>query len=52
MVNSQNNATAGLYAFGQADHEFINLIANDGSAPPLAQSQRPTGQMVAGFVED
>jgi len=51
-VNSQHNATAGFYGFGQADYEFINLIANDGSAPPLAQSQRPTGQMEAGFLED
>jgi len=52
LVNTQHAATAGLYAFGQADHEFVNLIANDGSAPPLAQSQRPTGHLEAGFLED
>ena len=52
VTNSQHNATAGLYIFGQADHEFINLIANDGSAPSLAQSQSPTGQLEAGFLED
>ena len=51
-INSQHNATAGLYGFGQADSEFVNLLANDGSAPPMAQSQRSTGQMEAGFLED
>ncbi len=52
LVNTQHAATAGLYAFDQADHEFVKLIANDGSAPPLAQSQRPTGHLEAGFLED
>ena len=52
IVNSRNTATAGLYVFAQADHEFINLISNDASAPPMAQSQRPTGQLEAGFLED
>ena len=52
LVNTQHAATAGLYAFGQADHEFVNLIANDGSAAPLFQSQRPTGHLEAGFLED
>lgn len=52
LVNTQHAATAGLYAFGQADHEFVNLIANNGSVPPLAQSQRPTGHLEAGFLED
>jgi outer membrane receptor protein involved in Fe transport len=52
LVNAQHNATAGFYGFGQADHESVNLIANDGSAPPLAQSQHTTGQLEAGFLED
>ena len=52
LVNTQHAATASLYAFGQADHEFVNLIANDGSAPPLFQNQRPTGHLEAGFSKD
>ncbi len=52
VVTSRHNATAGFYGFGQADYEFIHVIANDGSAPPLAQTLRPTGQLEAGFLED
>ncbi len=52
LENTRHNATAGIYGFGQADHEFVNLIANDGSAPPLAQSQRTSGHLEAGFLED
>jgi outer membrane receptor for ferrienterochelin and colicin len=51
-VSARHNATAGFYGFGQADSEFINLIANDGSAPALAQRQNPRGQLEAGFLED
>ncbi|HUI78886.1 MAG TPA: TonB-dependent receptor [Bryobacteraceae bacterium] len=51
-VTTRHNATAGIYQFGQWDNEFVNLIANDGSGPPLAQSQRTNGNLEAAFFED
>jgi len=38
-VTGRHNATVGIYQFGQWDTESVNLIANDGSAAPLAQSK-------------
>jgi outer membrane receptor for ferrienterochelin and colicin len=52
LVTTRHNASAGIYQFGQWDHEFINLIANDGTAPPLAQSQHTNGHLEAAFAED
>ena len=51
-VTSHHNATAGIYAFGQHDNEFVGLIANDGSGLSLAQDQISTGQLEAAFLED
>ncbi len=51
-VSARHNASVGIYQFGQWDQESINLIANDGSAPPLAQGKRSHGNLEAAFLED
>ena len=51
-VSARHNASAGIYQFGQWDDQSVNLIANDGSAPPLAQQQRTNGNLEALFFED
>ena len=51
-VTSRHNARAGVYAFGQHDDEFVNLIANDGSGASLSQTQISTGHLEALFLED
>jgi outer membrane receptor protein involved in Fe transport len=51
-VTARHNASVGIYQFGQWDHEAVNLIANDGSAPPVAQGQRSQGNLEAVFLED
>jgi outer membrane receptor protein involved in Fe transport len=51
-VTARHNASVGIYQFGQWDHEAVNLIANDGSAPPVAQGQRNQGNLEAVFLED
>jgi len=51
-VSARHNATAGIYQFGQWDNESVKLIANDGSALPLAHDQRTSGHLEAGFLED
>jgi len=51
-VSGRHNASAGIYQFGQWDRESVNLLANDGSAPPLAQSKSSQGNLEAGFFED
>jgi len=51
-VTARHNASAGIYQFGQWDHESVNLIANDGSSPPLATAKRSQGNLEAAFLED
>jgi hypothetical protein len=51
-VTARHNASVGVYQFGQWDHESVNLIANDGSSPPLAHNQRSQGNLEAVFLED
>jgi hypothetical protein len=52
VVTTQHNASVGIYQFGQWDRESVNLIANDGSGPPLAQNQNNQGHLEAFFFED
>ncbi|MGA8223244.1 MAG: TonB-dependent receptor [Candidatus Acidiferrales bacterium] len=50
---ARNDIQAGIYGFGQRDHELFGLIFNDGSGnPPIADSERPDGGLVAGFIQD
>jgi len=51
-VTARHNASVGIYQFGQWDRESVDLIANDGSALPLAQSKRSGGNLEAAFLED
>lgn len=51
-VTARHNASVGVYQFGQWDNESVNLIANDGSAPPLAQGKSSQGNLEVAFVED
>jgi outer membrane receptor for ferrienterochelin and colicin len=51
-VTARHNATVGIYQFGQWDHEFVNLIANDGSSLPVPHNQRSAGNLEAVFLED
>lgn len=51
-VTIKHDASVGVYGFGQHDDEFVGLVANDGSAPPLAQDKRTGGHLEALFLED
>jgi hypothetical protein len=51
-VTAHHNASAGVYAFGQHDNEFVGLIAHDGSGLSLAQDQSHAGQLEAAWLED
>jgi TonB dependent receptor/Carboxypeptidase regulatory-like domain/TonB-dependent Receptor Plug Domain len=49
---TQNDIQAGVTGFGQQDHESFNVLFNAGSNPPVYENQRPTGSLVAGYVQD
>jgi outer membrane receptor protein involved in Fe transport len=51
-VTARHNASVGVYQFGQWDHETVSLIANDGSAGPLAQGKWSQGNLETSFLED
>ncbi len=48
----RNTLDAGLYAFGQADNQFFNVLFNDGSYSPVVQSLRPNGNVEAAWLQD
>lgn len=48
----RNTLDAGLYAFGQSDNQFFNVVFNDGSYSPVVQSLRPNGNMEAAWLQD
>ena len=52
LLTQRNNASVGVYAFGQHDDESVNLIANDGSGLTLANQKATNGQLEALFFED
>jgi outer membrane cobalamin receptor len=52
-VKERNNLRAGIYAFGQQDNQYFDVIYNDNSGtviPPLSES--PAGSTTAVFLED
>jgi len=51
-VSARHNARFGIYGFGQNDHEFVQLTANDGSGANVLQQRQSTGHLEAGFFED
>jgi hypothetical protein len=48
----RNLVDAGLYGFGQSDHQFFGVHFNDGSHPPIGQSLRPDGWLQAAWLQD
>jgi outer membrane receptor for ferrienterochelin and colicin len=51
-TTNRHTAKVGVYGFGQHDHEFVGLTANDGSGTSLNQEQISTGHLEAAFLED
>jgi len=51
-LSAKHNAKAGFYGFFQRDNGFFGLQATDGSGSNLEQSEKPTGNLEAVFVED
>jgi hypothetical protein len=49
---SRNDVQVGLVGFGQQDSEHFNVLFNDGSGAPVNQTTKPTGALVAAYVED
>jgi hypothetical protein len=49
---AQNDIRVGLTGFGQRDSESFDVLFNDGSNLPVYQNLRPTGSLVAGYIED
>jgi len=49
---TRNDIQVGVTGFSQQDHESFNVLFNDGSNPPVYENQRPTGSLVAGYVQD
>jgi hypothetical protein len=49
---AHNDIQLGLTGFGQRDNEAFNVLFNDGSNAPVNQILRPTGSLVAAYVED
>jgi hypothetical protein len=49
---TRNDIQVGVTGFGQQDHESFNVLFNDGSNAPVYETQRPTGSLVAGYVQD
>jgi len=52
ILTRQHNAKAGVYGFFQRDDALFGLEATDGSGLNLQQREKPTGNLVALFLED
>jgi hypothetical protein len=52
VSTGRNTFDAGLYAFGQTDNQFFNVLFNDGSYAPVVQSLRPNGNVEAAWLQD
>ncbi len=48
----RNDIQIGVTGFSQRDDEAFNVLFNDGSNAPVNQTLRPTGSLVAAYVED
>ena len=50
---AQHDLQVGATGFSQRDSENFDVLFNDGSnAPPIAQTLRPTGSLIAAYIED
>ena len=48
----RNTLDTGLYGFGQQDEQHFGVVFNDGSNPPVNESQSLAGNLVAAWVQD
>jgi hypothetical protein len=49
---TQNEIQVGVTGFHQQDNETFDVLFNDGSNAPVNQTLRPTGSLVAAYIED
>jgi outer membrane receptor for ferrienterochelin and colicin len=49
---TQNDIQVGIMGFAQRDNEAFNVLFNDGSNAPVNQTLRPTGSLIAAYIED
>ncbi len=49
---ARNDLQMGLYSFYQHDNEFFGAIFNDGSNPPFADPEHPSGSVLAYYLDD
>src|SRR3984957_16623361 len=49
---TQNDIQIGVTGFSQHDNESFDVLLNNGSNAPVNQTLRPTGSLVAAYVED
>jgi TonB dependent receptor/Carboxypeptidase regulatory-like domain/TonB-dependent Receptor Plug Domain len=49
---AKNNLQVGLYSFYQRDNEFFGVTFSDGSNPPVADTEHPSGNLVSFFLDD
>jgi len=52
MGLSRNHLDVGILGFAQQDQADFNLAFTNNSSPPLNESQRPTGWLLAAWVQD
>jgi outer membrane cobalamin receptor len=48
----KNNLQVGVYSFYQKDSELFGAIFNDGSNPAFTDTEQPTGNLAAFFLDD
>jgi outer membrane cobalamin receptor len=49
---AKNNLQVGLYSFYQRDNEFFGVTFSDGSSSPVADTEHPSGNLLAFFLND
>jgi outer membrane cobalamin receptor len=49
---AKNNFQVGLYSFYQRDNEFFGVTFSDGSSSPVADTEHPSGNLLAFFLND
>jgi outer membrane receptor protein involved in Fe transport len=49
---NRNDIQVGVTGFSQRDNEAFNVLFNDGSNAPVNEASRPTGSLVAAYIQD
>ncbi len=52
MATGRSVLEAGLYGFAQWDQQRFDVIFNDGSNSPVHQTARPSGGLIAAYVQE